>query len=88
MKIKNKLSLEKESILTLNEVNMEEFKGGVVTDVFALSSGRCADIFVEAAFIFFDFLDYMTDPSSSIEGTPSASVEYGGCVVSDVKVCS
>ena len=85
MKIKNKLSLEKENILTLNEVNMEEFKGGVsVTDFFALSSGRCVDIL----FLYLDFWDYMTDPSSSIEGTPSASVEYGGCVVSDVKVCS
>ena len=31
MKIKNKLSLEKENILTLNEVNMEEFRGGTST---------------------------------------------------------
>ena len=87
MKIKNKLSLEKENILTLNEVNMEDFKGGRMTIDY--SSAACFEIAYEYVMGILDFLDYMTDPSSSIEGTPSASVEYGGCVVSDIEVtCS
>ena len=92
MKIKNKLSLEKESILTLNEVNMEEFKGGNTTWLLR-SSKRC----YEGATVLSAALGLVEacihDQSDSLDcrqyGSASDYVEYGGCVVSDIEVtCS
>ena len=85
MKIKNKLSLEKENILTLNEVNMENFKGGRMS--YEYSSDVCYEIAYEIILSCCDiFLDESAIMRHRVNGSASEYVAYGGCVLSDVQV--
>ena len=93
MKIKNKLSLEKENILTLNEVNMEEFRGGTSTSWVLRSSKRCYEAAGSIAAAAQLIAACAHDQSDSLDcrhyGSASDYVEYSGCVVSDIEVtCS
>lgn len=104
MEIKNKLSLEKKSILTLNKVDMGAVQGGThLTTVTArtvptrvwLDALNGASIIAETIEIATDAIrDLLHRQSDTVETrtsgrTSEAIATYGGCMVSEVEVtCS
>ena len=104
MEIKNKLSLEKKSILTLNKVDMEVVQGGTYTTVIRtvnyvtkIESKRwyeIATMFEVVTNTIPVVQDWLHDQSDTVEHrtsgqTSEALATYGGCMVSEVEViCS